>query len=117
MRSSFARLMAELDATPAAVAPHTRSFLQQNRLGLSPRCTVPDPVFHFSTPIKIRFRDLDAFGHVNNAVYFTYMEVARTDYFTHVGLLKTDEFPRRSSSSSPKRPASSKRRSRWIPRW
>lgn len=49
-----------------------------------------DPVFHFSTPIKIRFRDLDAFGHVNNAVYFTYMEVARVDYFTHVGLLKSE---------------------------
>jgi acyl-CoA thioester hydrolase len=51
---------------------------------------VPDPVFHFSTPIKIRFRDLDAFGHVNNAVYFTYMEIARTDYFTHIGLLKNE---------------------------
>jgi acyl-CoA thioester hydrolase len=51
---------------------------------------VSDPVFHFSTSIKIRFRDLDAFGHVNNAVFFTYMEVARTDYFTHVGLLKNE---------------------------
>jgi acyl-CoA thioester hydrolase len=49
-----------------------------------------EPVFHFSTSIKIRFRDLDAFGHVNNAVYFTYMEVARTDYFTHVGLLNNE---------------------------
>lgn len=29
---SLARLMAEIDTTPAAVAPHTRSFLQQNRL-------------------------------------------------------------------------------------
>ena len=47
--------------------------------------------FHFSTPIKIRFRDLDAFGHVNNAVYFTYMEMARTEYFTHVGLLKREQ--------------------------
>ena len=27
-----------------------------------------------------RFRDLDAMGHVNNAVYFTFMEVARTRY-------------------------------------
>lgn len=46
--------------------------------------------FHFSTSIKIRFRDLDAFGHVNNAVYFTYMEMARSEYFTHVGLLKKE---------------------------
>ena len=52
-----------------------------------------DPVFHFSTPIKIRFRDLDAFGHVNNAVYFTFMEMARVEYFKQIGLLQLGEFP------------------------
>ncbi len=46
--------------------------------------------FHFSTPIDIRFRDLDLFGHVNNAVYFTYMEMARAAYFAHLGLLKNE---------------------------
>lgn len=35
----------------------------------------------FCLKIKIRFRDLDAMQHVNNAVYFTYMEQARTEYF------------------------------------
>ncbi|MBM3199344.1 acyl-CoA thioesterase [Candidatus Woesearchaeota archaeon] len=35
----------------------------------------------FSLEIKVRFRDLDAMGHVNNAVYFTYLEQARTDYY------------------------------------
>ena len=54
---------------------------------------MPDPVFHFSTPIKIRFRDLDAFGHVNNAVYFTFMEIARVEYFKQIGLLQPGEFP------------------------
>ena len=49
-----------------------------------------DQAFHYSTPIKIRFRDLDAFGHVNNAVYFTYMEMARMDYVTQIGLLKKE---------------------------
>lgn len=49
--------------------------------------------FHFSAPIKVRFRDLDAFGHVNNAVYFTYMEVARVDYLARVGL-RTSDLPR-----------------------
>lgn len=49
--------------------------------------------FHCSTPIKIRFRDLDAFGHVNNAVYFTFMEMARVAYFTQIGLLKSGDFP------------------------
>jgi acyl-CoA thioester hydrolase len=48
--------------------------------------------FRFATPIEIRFRDLDAFGHVNNAVYFTYMEMTRVAYFKRVGLLQA-EFP------------------------
>lgn len=30
-----------------------------------------------SVPISMRFRDLDAYGHVNNAVFFTYLEEAR----------------------------------------
>jgi acyl-CoA thioester hydrolase len=50
-------------------------------------------IFHCSTPITIRFRDLDAFGHVNNAVYFTFMEMARVAYFAQLGLLKSGEFP------------------------
>ncbi len=35
----------------------------------------------FQTEIKVIFRDLDPLEHVNNAVYFTYMEVARTEYY------------------------------------
>ena len=34
-----------------------------------------------------RFRDTDAMGHINNAVYVTYLEVARQEYwkrFSHV---------------------------------
>ena len=32
-------------------------------------------------PVNVRFRDLDIFGHVNNAVYFTYCEIARNAYW------------------------------------
>ncbi len=35
-------------------------------------------------PISVRVRDIDAWGHVNNAVYFTYLESARTDYLRTV---------------------------------
>ena len=35
--------------------------------------------YPFSCPIQIRWRDLDAFGHVNNAAFASYLEVARTD--------------------------------------
>ena len=33
------------------------------------------------TPLVPRFRDTDAMGHLNNAVYVTYFEVARTAYW------------------------------------
>ena len=36
------------------------------------------------TPIQVRFRDTDAFGHVNNAVFFTYIELARVRYLIDV---------------------------------
>lgn len=35
----------------------------------------------FKLSTAVIFRDLDAMGHVNNAVYFTYMETARTTFF------------------------------------
>jgi len=34
----------------------------------------------FKTDIDVRFRDLDAMGHVNNAVYFTYFEEGRKNF-------------------------------------
>ena len=37
--------------------------------------------FQFNTPIEIRFVDLDAYGHVNNALFFTYLETARIKLF------------------------------------
>ena len=40
--------------------------------------------FHYKTPIPVRFADIDAFGHVNNAVYLTYFEIARSSYWNEV---------------------------------
>ncbi|RZK48587.1 MAG: acyl-CoA thioesterase [Pedobacter sp.] len=37
--------------------------------------------FRYKTSIEIRFKDIDMLGHVNNATYFTYMEVGRTKYW------------------------------------
>ena len=39
------------------------------------------PAFEFSTQIEVRFADLDAYGHVNNAIFFTYLENARVKLF------------------------------------
>ncbi|MFW5937453.1 MAG: acyl-CoA thioesterase [Halanaeroarchaeum sp.] len=38
----------------------------------------------YETNIDVRFRDIDAMGHVNNAVYASYAEQARVDYFEDV---------------------------------
>ena len=38
--------------------------------------------FHHS--IDVRFRDCDEFGHVNNAVYFTYLEEARWAFLRYL---------------------------------
>jgi len=40
--------------------------------------------FKYKTPIHIRFSDMDAFGHVNNAIYLTYFEIARGNYWTNI---------------------------------
>ena len=42
--------------------------------------------FRHLTPITVRFRDIDAMGHVNNAVFFTYLETARVEYIRNVVL-------------------------------
>jgi acyl-CoA thioester hydrolase len=40
--------------------------------------------FKAKFPINIRFSDFDSLGHVNNAVYLTYLEEARVKYFESV---------------------------------
>ncbi len=41
----------------------------------------------FSLNMEVIFRDVDSMGHVNNAVYFTYMENARIKYFHEIRAL------------------------------
>jgi len=38
----------------------------------------------FHTTVDVRFRDLDTMGHVNNALYATYLEEARSAYYQEV---------------------------------
>lgn len=47
--------------------------------------------FRHVVPIGVRFRDVDAMGHVNNAVFLTYLETARVEYMRQV-VLKTTSF-------------------------
>jgi acyl-CoA thioester hydrolase len=40
---------------------------------------------------QVRFRDLDPMGHVNNAVFLTYIESARVAFLRQLGAAKTLE--------------------------
>jgi len=42
---------------------------------------MPIPGFTLTCALVPRFRDTDAMGHINNAVYVTYLEVARQEYW------------------------------------
>lgn len=42
--------------------------------------------FPICIPIEVRFADLDALGHVNNAIYLSYDEIGRTHYIRAIGL-------------------------------
>jgi acyl-CoA thioester hydrolase len=42
--------------------------------------------FRHVVPLEVRFRDIDVFGHVNNATVFTYIETARIRYLVDVGV-------------------------------
>jgi len=43
--------------------------------------SAPTPDFTVVRELQPRFRDTDAMGHINNAVYVTYLEVARQNYW------------------------------------
>ena len=45
---------------------------------------MPDREFTVVHEIAPRFRDTDAMGHINNAVYVTYLEVARQVYWARL---------------------------------
>lgn len=39
----------------------------------------------FRMPLQLRWRDLDAFNHVNNSTFLTYLEEARIRWFDSIG--------------------------------
>ena len=45
--------------------------------------TTSKPLFRM--PVELRWRDMDAFNHVNNATFLTYLEEARIRWFGSLG--------------------------------
>jgi acyl-CoA thioester hydrolase len=54
----------------------------------------------FSHPLEVRFRDCDAMGHVNNAVYLTYLEQTRFHHWRAAGIAKGATTSQASSDAS-----------------
>lgn len=48
--------------------------------------------FNFYFPLPIRYADLDAQWHVNNARYLTFLEQTRMEYFMNLGLFDGEDF-------------------------
>lgn len=48
---------------------------------------VMDKKLVYTVTIPIRWGDMDAMGHVNNTIYFRYMEQARIEWLTMLGCL------------------------------
>jgi acyl-CoA thioester hydrolase len=46
-------------------------------------------LFPYKVAIEVAFRDLDAMGHVNNAVYLSYMETARIKFLVDLLAVKS----------------------------
>ncbi len=44
-------------------------------------------MFHFSTEVRVRLPETDAFGIVFNGCFFTYFDVGRMDYLRNLGAL------------------------------
>jgi len=42
---------------------------------------IKEETFRASLPIQIRFNDIDALGHINNNVYFSFFDLGKTTYF------------------------------------
>jgi acyl-CoA thioester hydrolase len=47
-----------------------------------------DQAFPVKVNLPVQWGDMDAFGHINNTVYFKYFETARLAYFNQVGVME-----------------------------
>lgn len=45
---------------------------------------ITEETFKTTLPIQIRFNDIDALGHINNNIYFSYFDLGKTDYFEKI---------------------------------
>ncbi len=47
----------------------------------------------FVSRVPIRWGDMDAMGHVNNTIYFRYVEQARCEWLDHMNVVVSNQIP------------------------
>ncbi len=47
--------------------------------------------FPIRVELPVQWGDMDAFGHVNNTMYFRYFETARLAYFNRLGMMENQQ--------------------------
>lgn len=45
------------------------------------KCDSGNIRFRHHIPVQIRFNDIDVLGHLNNSIYFSFMDLGKTRYF------------------------------------
>jgi acyl-CoA thioester hydrolase len=68
------KLPAAAASEPAGAAPAAAREINDHQRGTTPHALI-------RVPIDVRWRDLDAYHHVNNSTFLTYIEEARLQWF------------------------------------
>jgi len=77
--------MSSIDTAPQAIARVSKAKASKDaEATATTESAQAQPKTLFVAPISVRWRDLDAFNHVNNSNYLTYLEEARLYWLQHV---------------------------------
>ena len=79
-----------VDTEPGSLAVGSSSLTQEPR---RPMQLAEDPMTKYTHPLPLHWADADTYGHVNNSLFLTHLEGARTRMFH--GMLPADEAERR----------------------
>ncbi len=56
---------------------------------------LPIDKYPVQVTIPVQWAEMDVYGHVNNAVFFRYFEIARIEFLTRVGFIETFDTQKR----------------------
>ena len=81
---AWARTQGRLERCASACSPRASASFWPSGISLA---SPPMDGYPFVHREHVRFRDLDAMGHINNAVFATYIEQARVEYLASLSVL------------------------------